>query len=218
MTAIVRYDPAAFTALCAHVRTILRRGGIVAIPTETYYGLGVDPFNSAALSRLAKIKGRADHKPILLLIGAAEQLCHLADSIPPAASALMEAFWPGPLTIVFPARADLHARITAGTGTVGVRWTSLTALADILRVVGPMTGTSANRSGESAARTAREVQQTLGDEIDLIIDAGSMPGGLPSTVIQVEGQTQIVREGTISRARIRDALCERGFSLSEGQM
>jgi len=218
MAAIVRYDPPEFTALCARVRTILRRGGIVAIPTETSYGLGVDPFDSAALSRLTKVKGRAEHKPILLLIGADDQLYPLVESIPPAATALMEAFWPGPLTIVFPARADLHTLITAGTGTVGVRWTSLTALADILRVVGPVTGTSANRSGESAARTAQEVQQTFGDEIDLIIDAGSTPGGLPSTVIQVEGRPQIVREGTISRARIREALCERGFFLNEGQM
>jgi L-threonylcarbamoyladenylate synthase len=130
----------------------------------------------------------------------------------------MEAFWPGPLTIVFPARAGVHELITAGTGTVGVRWTSLTALADLLQRVGPLTGTSANRAGETPARTAQEVQQALGGEIDLIIDAGTMPGGLPSTVVQVQGQTQIVREGAVTRASIQQALRTRGFYLNERQM
>jgi L-threonylcarbamoyladenylate synthase len=218
MTVIERYHPAEFSILCAHAGMILRRGGIVAIPTETYYGLGVNPFNPAALGRLATIKGRADGKPILLLIGAREQLSDLVDHIPPAAEALMEAFWPGPLTIVFPARTGIHELVTAGTGTVGVRWTSLAALADMLQVVGPLTGTSANRAGELPARTAQEVQRALGDEIDLIIDAGTMPGGLPSTVIHVQGQAQIVREGAIARASIRRTLDKRGFFLNEEGM
>lgn len=218
MPVIKRFHPNELATLCAHVSAVLRQGGIVAIPTETYYGLGVDPFNPAALRRLATAKGRAEGSPILLLIGAREQLSDLVDTIPPTAAALMETFWPGPLTIVFRARATIPTLVTAGTGTVGVRWTSLAALADILRVVGPLTGTSANRSGESAARTAQEVEQALGDEIDLIIDAGAMPGGLPSTVIKVQGQTQIVREGTIPRACIRETLRARGFFLNEGQM
>lgn len=218
MTVIERYHPAELNALCAHVRTILRQGGIVAIPTETYYGLGVDPFNPTALRRLAKAKGRPDDKPILLLIGAPEQLSDLVDHIPLAATALMEAFWPGPLTIVFPARTGFHELITAGTGTVGVRWTSLAPLAHILRLVGPLTGTSANRSGEKPAQTALEVHQAFGDEIDLIVDAGTMPGGMPSTVIQIQGQAQILREGAITRASIRQSLCKRGFFLNEGQM
>jgi L-threonylcarbamoyladenylate synthase len=218
MTVIERYHPAELSILCAHVRTILRQGGIVAIPTETYYGLGVDPFNPAALGRLTKVKGRADGKPILLLIGARDQLCDLVDHVPPAAEALMEAFWPGPLTIVFPAQAAIHELVTAGTGTVGVRWTSLAALADMLQVIGPLTGTSANRAGELPARTAQEVQRTLGDEIDMIIDAGTMPGGLPSTVIQVQGQARIVREGAITRVSIRRTLEKRGFFLNEEGM
>jgi L-threonylcarbamoyladenylate synthase len=215
MAVIKRFHGAELSILCAHAGTILRRGGVVAIPTETYYGLGVDPFNAAALGRLAKVKGRANGKPILLLIGAREQLSDLVDYIPPVADALMEAFWPGPLTIVFPARTGIHELVTAGTGTVGVRWTSLTALADMLHVVGPLTGTSANRAGELPAQTAQEVQQALGDEIDLIIDAGTMPGGLPSTVIRVQGQAQIVRDGAITRASIRRTLYERGFFLNE---
>jgi L-threonylcarbamoyladenylate synthase len=218
MTVIERFHPAELSALCTHMSTILQQGGVVAIPTETYYGLGVDPFNLTALRNLAKVKRRPEGKPILLLIGAREQLPDLVDSIPPAAAALMEAFWPGPLTIVFPARAGVHELITAGTGTVGVRWTSLTTLANILQLVGPLTGTSANRAGETPARTAQEVQEALGDEIDLIVDAGAMPGGVPSTVIQVQGQTQIVREGAIARASIRQALRARGFFLNEGQM
>jgi L-threonylcarbamoyladenylate synthase len=218
MAVVERYHPAELSALCTRVTTSLRQGGVIAIPTETYYGLGADPFNPAAVRHLAKVKGRIDGKPILLLIGAREQLSDLVDHVPPAAIALMEAFWPGPLTIVFPARAGVHELITAGTGTVGVRWTSLAALADILQRVGPLTGTSANRSGETPARTAHEVQQALGREIDLIIDAGTMPGGLPSTVVQVQGQTQIVREGAVTRASIRQTLRARGFFLNERQM
>lgn len=218
MTVIERYHPAELNSLSAHVRTILRQGGIIAIPTETYYGLGVDPFNPTALRRLAKIKVRGDGKPILLLIGAPEQLPELVDHVPLAATTLMEAFWPGPLTIVFPARAGMHELITAGTATVGVRWTSLAPLAHLLCLVGPLTGTSANRAGEKPAQTAQEVHHMLGDEIDLIVDAGTMPGGLPSTVIRVQGQPQIVREGAITRASIQHSLRERGFSLIEEQM
>ena len=218
MAVVERYHPADLSALCIRVTTSLRQGGVIAIPTETYYGLGADPFNPGSVRHLAKVKGRINGKPILLLIGAREQLSDLVDHVPPAAIALMEAFWPGPLTIVFPARTGVHELITAGTGTVGVRWTSLAALADILQRVGPLTGTSANRSGETPARTAHEVQQALGDKIDLIIDAGTMPGGLPSTVVQVQGQTQIVREGTITRASIQQALRTRGFFLNERQM
>jgi len=110
MTVIERYHPAELNAVCAQVSTTLRQGGLVAIPTETYYGLGVDPFNSAALRRLAKVKGRPDEKPILLLIGAPKQLSVLVEQVPPVATVLMEAFWPGPLTIVFPARRRSRAR------------------------------------------------------------------------------------------------------------
>jgi hypothetical protein len=95
MTVIERYHPAELNAVCAQVSTTLRQGGIVAIPTETYYGLGVDPFNSAALRRLAKVKGRSDEKPVLLLIGAPKQLSALVEQVPPVATVLMEAFWPG---------------------------------------------------------------------------------------------------------------------------
>jgi L-threonylcarbamoyladenylate synthase len=218
MTVIEYYHPAEVRSLCIQVNAVLRRGGIVAIPTETYYGLGVDPFNPAALSHLAKIKGRPDDRPILVLIGASEQLSDLVDHVPLAAAALMEAFWPGPLTIVFPARAGLPELVTAGTGTVGVRSTSLAALSNILEVVGPLTGTSANRSGKIPARTAREVQRALGDEIDLIVDAGTTAGGLPSTVIQVQGEIRIVREGAVPRPLIRQTLRQRGFSLKEGQI
>ena len=218
MAVVERYHPGNLSALCTRVTTSLRQGGVIAIPTETYYGLGTDPFNPTAVRHLAKVKGQADSKPILLLIGAREQLPDLVDHVSPAAMALMEAFWPGPLTIVFPARAGIHELITAGTGTVGVRWTSFAALADILQRVGPLTGTSANRSGETPVRTAQEVQQALGDMIDLIIDAGTTPGGLPSTVIQAQGQTQIVRDGAITRVSIRQVLRARGFFLNEERM
>src|SRR5262245_35691988 len=100
MAVIERYHPADLSVLCTLLKASLRRGGLVAIPTETYYGLGTDPFNADALQRLMRVKDRSDGKPILCLIGTREQLPQLVEQISPVAAALMESFWPGPLTIV----------------------------------------------------------------------------------------------------------------------
>lgn len=214
MAVIESYHSSSLEALCSAVRQVLQRSGLVAIPTETFYGLGVNPFDAGAVARLGQVKGRPDGKPILLLIGAREQLADLVASIPPVAAVLMDAFWPGPLTLVLPARAGFPELITAGTGTVGVRWTSSPALREILERVGPLTGTSANRSGHAPVRTAREVRDTLGDQIDMIVDAGPTAGGLPSTVVDVQEPVRIIREGAIDRAAVQQALRVRGFSLN----
>ncbi|HVG01675.1 MAG TPA: Sua5/YciO/YrdC/YwlC family protein, partial [Nitrospira sp.] len=103
------------------VQRVLSAQGVLAIPTETYYGLAVRPTNESALRRLIEVKGRPPDKPILVLIGHRHQLAGLVDSIPPAAAVLIEAFWPGALTIVFPASSDLSLLLTAGTGTIGIR-------------------------------------------------------------------------------------------------
>jgi L-threonylcarbamoyladenylate synthase len=147
------------------------------------------------------------------LIGAYAQLFRFVEQISPAAAALIKELWPGPLTIVFPARAGLSELLTGGTGTVGVRWTSSSALASILQRIGPLTGTSANRAGEPPLRCADEVQRALGKDIDVIVDAGTTPGGLPSTVIQVQEEVHILREGATARASLEQVLRARGFSL-----
>ena len=191
----------------------VQSGAVVAIPTETYYGLGVNPFDAAAVGRLLAIKGRPDGKPILILIGEQGQLQDLVARVPPVARVLMEAYWPGPLTLVLPAGATIPVSVTAGTGTVGVRLTSCGALAELLRHTGPLTGTSANRSGEPPVRTAAAVEQTLSAMVDVIVDGGTTPGGLASTVLDVCDGVRMVREGPIDRQMLQRTLTARGFHL-----
>jgi L-threonylcarbamoyladenylate synthase len=125
----------------------------------------------------------------------------------------MNAFWPGPLTMVFAAAHELSNAVTAGTGSVGIRLSAWQPLVDLLRRVGPVTGTSANREGMPPPRTAEEVQYNLGDAVDLIIDAGPTPGGPPSTVIDVRGPIRIIRNGSIERAVIVARLADHGLHL-----
>lgn len=191
----------------------VQSGAVIAVPTETYYGLGVNPFDAAAVGRLLAIKGRPDGKPILILIGDQEQLLDLVTNVPPVARVLMAAYWPGPLTLVLPAGATLPVAVTAGTGTVGVRLTSCGALAELLRHTGPLTGTSANRSGEPPVRTAIEVERTIGTVVDVIVDGGTTQGGLASTVLDVCNGVRMIREGPIDRQMIQRTLTARGFHL-----
>lgn len=163
--------------------TIIKQGGVVAFPTETYYGLAVDPFNKAALLKLYKLKKRPENKPLLTLISGLEQLLRLAESVPPCLSPLME-LWPGPLTLVFPARNELSSRLTAGTKTIGVRVSSHPVAQRFVEFCGqPVTGTSANISGVQAATSAQEVAAQFPSGLDYIIDGGKTPGGAGSTLV-----------------------------------
>ncbi len=213
MAVIESYSATDSDALFPRITRLVQTSGVLAIPTETYYGLGANPFDEVAVARLLSIKGRPDGKPILILIGDQAQLQDLVADVSPAAQVLMEAFWPGPLTLVFTSSERLPLSITLGTGTVGVRHTSHPALAELLRQTGPLTGTSANRSGESPVQTAAEVDRTIGALIDVIVDGGPTQGGLPSTVLSVCDSVQMIREGPIDRAMIQQALVARGFHL-----
>jgi L-threonylcarbamoyladenylate synthase len=213
MAAIERYSASTVPVLADRVRRILGESGLIALPTESFYGLAVAPSDEQALARLWQVKGRSEGKPILLLIGEESQLGAFVRRIPPAATVLMNAFWPGPLTIVFPAAVGLSDAVTAGAGSVGIRLSAWQPLRDLLRRVGPVTGTSANREGMPPPTTAEEVQQSLGDALDLIVDAGPTPGGRPSTVIDVQGPIRIVRDGAIDRDAIVAELATYGLSL-----
>jgi L-threonylcarbamoyladenylate synthase len=213
MAVIESYSATDSDVLFPRIARLVQAGGVLAIPTETYYGLGANPFDGAAVARLLSIKGRPDGKPILILIGDQAQLRDLVTDVSPAAQVLMEAFWPGPLTLVFPASARLPKYVTAETGTVGVRHTSHAALAKLLRYTGPLTGTSANRSGEPPVQAAAEVERTIGTLVDIIVDGGPTQGGLPSTVLSVCDGVRVIREGPIDRAMIQQALVARGFHL-----
>jgi L-threonylcarbamoyladenylate synthase len=214
MAPIESYSPSTVERLSRQVASVLQRSGLVAIPTETFYGLGVNPFDARAVDRLRAVKGREDAKPILVLVASINDLSAFVEQVPPAASLLIEGFWPGPLTILFPARASLPHALTAGTGLVGLRVSSCRPLCELLTRVGPLTGTSANRAGAAPARTAEAVQQAFGDAVDLILDAGPTPGGLPSTVVDAHHSLRIVREGAIERSVIEARLHQRGFSLN----
>lgn len=193
---------------------IVQGGGVIAMPTESVYALGACAFDEAAIRRICAIKGERAQKPILVLIADRSQLDALVARVPPAAAVLMDRFWPGPLTIVFPASPRLPVALTAGTGTIGVRMPAQPLLATLLRVTGPLTGTSANRSGAVPAQTAGEVAHSLGPEVNLILDGGPASATRPSTVVAVAERVQVLREGPIERATVQAVLAQAGIELA----
>jgi L-threonylcarbamoyladenylate synthase len=213
MASIEDYAASTVPVLADLVRRVLGKSGLIALPTESFYGLAVAPFDEQALAKLWQIKGRSQGKPILVLIGDRSQLEPFVRIVPRAADVLMNAFWPGPLTIVFAAAHGLSNAVTAGTSSVGIRLSAWQPLVDLLRRVGPVTGTSANREGMPPPRTAEEVRSNLGDAVDLIVDAGPTPGGPPSTVIDVRGPIRIIRNGSIERTVIEARLGDHGLHL-----
>ncbi|HEX9284718.1 MAG TPA: L-threonylcarbamoyladenylate synthase [Nitrospirales bacterium] len=188
---------------------VVREGGVIAFPTETFYGLGTCPFNAQAVQRIFDLKGRAlQAAPILVLIRSRTDLEALTSEIAQTAERLMETYWPGPLTLVFRASDSVPSVLTAGTGTIGIR---LSAHADVQRLLaavgGPLTGTSANRSGHPPATTAEEVDRVVGTDVDLILNGGETPGGLPSTVVDTTmAPPRLVREGRIPKAALLSIL------------
>ena len=224
-------DPAGMALAVA----VLDGGGLVAFPTETFYGLGADPWNERALEALFQVKGRPESMPILLLLADSAQAEAAAERVPAAFVALARRFWPGPLTLVVEARAGLPSRLTSGTGTIGMRVPSAAIPRALARGLGrPVTGTSANRTGAPPARDARDVAASLcGDDwdgdgwnreagdaggnrhsrgeapvtLDLLLDGGASPGGEPSTVVDLTGRgPRLVRAGAISFDAVLEAL------------
>ncbi|MGV1098301.1 L-threonylcarbamoyladenylate synthase [Thiovibrio sp. JS02] len=188
----------------ARAREVLLAGGVVAYPTETYYGLAVDPLNQAALSRLFALKRRPPDKPVLVLVENRIQLSRLVAEVPPPFEILMGTLWPGALTLVFPGVATLPAMLTGYSGTVGVRLSSHPVARRLVQVFGaPITATSANFSGQPAAVDAAGVIDQIGPDVDFVLDGGVTPGGKGSTIIGCEeGEVRLLREGVIPFADI----------------
>lgn len=191
---------------------IVGAGGLIAFRTDTFYGLGVNPFDPSAVSRLKAVKGRDDNKPILLLIADQDQLQLLIENRSGVFELLARELWPGPLTLVGRASVKLPRDITAGTNTVGVRLPNQAEVRSLVRRCGgALTATSANPAGSEPARSANEVLSYFPTGLDLILDGGEVTATMPSTVVDATGNAPvIIREGATSRERIEE-LCGTDF-------
>jgi L-threonylcarbamoyladenylate synthase len=189
----------------SYVIETLEKGGIIAYPTETFYGLGVKFDVEDSLKRLFEIKKRPEEKAIPLIIGNKGLLYILTTSVNSKAETLMNRFWPGPLTLIFSAKENLSDYITAGTHRVAVRIPGESFALHLARATGfPITATSANPSGMPPARDAETVIKYFDDKIDLIVDGGHTPGRSPSTIVDVTGdEIKIIREGAIDREQLK---------------
>lgn len=183
-------------------------GKVVAIPTDTFYGLGADPFNLAAVTEIFRIKGRTSDHPLPLLVASLDQAADLANDPPGTFFRLAQKFWPGPLTLVVPASRQIPLKVTANTGKVGLRWPKAPlAVALIAAFNRPITGTSANLSEQPSCSTALEVEEQLGDHLPLILDGGPTQGTVASTVVDLTGERpRILRPGGISESEIKEFL------------
>jgi L-threonylcarbamoyladenylate synthase len=190
---------------------LLRRGGVVAYPTETFYGLGALARDAAAVERLARAKGRPEGKPLPLLAADRAQVEEVA-LLGGAAARLAGAFWPGPLTLVLPARPGLPVAVTAGGETVGIRVPGSEIARALARAAGgALVSTSANAAGEPPPCRAGDLSPALAARLDGVLDGGPTPGGLPSTVVAVDGEAvRLVREGAVPFGAVRAALRAEG--------
>ena len=197
-------------ALIDCVVASLNSGNVVALPTDTFYGLAVDPVNLRAVDRIYEIKTRARHKPLSLLISETAQAYGLARELDSAFDRLAERFWPGPLTIVVKAGARLPLRVTANTGNVALRVPEAAIARAVVAGLGvPITATSANLRGMPECTCAEFVAQQLGDQIPLIVDGGTTARSVPTTIVDLSGggnSWMILREGAIPTHEIALAL------------
>ena len=183
----------------------LGKGGLVAFPTDTVYGVGALAFDRKAVESIYAAKDRPGEKAIPILIGDVEDLKKVCPGLPELALKLAGRFWPGPLTLVVPKHPELPEAVSA-SGTVGVRMPDHPVARALLRLAGPMAGTSANISGRPSPTDAKEVFNQLGGRVALIIDGGKTPGGVPSTVVDCVGaEPKILRVGPIPEAQIQEA-------------
>jgi L-threonylcarbamoyladenylate synthase len=180
--------------------TLIRRGGLIALPTDTLYGLAADPFRRDAVARVFEVKGRSGERALPLIAFDIAQVTASLGRLTPIGERLAAAYWPGPLTLLMAAPPAVASGVSAGTGRVGVRVPAAAVARAVCRVVGrPVTATSANVSGQPATADPDEVERTLGARIDLLLDGGPARGGAPSTIVDVTGGApRLVRAGVIA--------------------
>jgi len=193
-------DPEAIAAAAAAIAA----GEVICFPAASLYGLGADARNPEAVKRVFALKRRSADRPVLVLIDALERLDELAVRVPPAARALIDRFWPGRLTLVFEAQPSVSRFLTAGTGRIGVRLPGHPVAAALVAAAKrPITGTSANISGEGGCRRVADLPAAIAAGVALILDAGELAGGAGSTVVDVSGaRPKVLREGALPAAEI----------------
>ena len=189
-------------------REVFKRGGVIAYPTETFYGLCVDPFNEGAVERLFTLKGRTAKNPVSVIIPAVSMLEKVAVEVTPLARTLIKRFWPGPLTVIFKARSNVPPLLLGSTGKIGVRVSSSPVAKRLSETLSsPITATSANPSGSQPPASAEEVLAYFNGSIDVLIDGGRLPGRLGSTVVDATGESlAVVRAGEVPTEEILKAL------------
>jgi L-threonylcarbamoyladenylate synthase len=186
----------------------LERGEVIVFPTETLYGLGADALDPAAVDRVLQLKGRDPANPIPVLVADRAMLARLVSEIPPLAEKLVARFWPGPLTLILPARLDIPRPLLNTDGGVGVRISSHPTAAAIVQGLGrPLTSTSANPTGKSPARTLQQARDYFAGAIDIFIDGGELTSKTGSTVAEIIGdRLRIIRDGEITREQLEWAI------------
>jgi L-threonylcarbamoyladenylate synthase len=184
----------------AEAVAILRAGGVVAMPTDTLYGLAADPFSSEAVARVFAVKGRAAERAMPLVAADVDQIVSQIGPLSALARRLASTYWPGPLTLLVARPPTLPAEVAGGRDEIGVRVPAHAVARELCRACGRvLTATSANLSGEPPSSDPDEVERALGDGVDLLLDAGRTPGGAPSTIVDVTGHdVRLVRPGAIS--------------------
>lgn len=194
----------------------VQRGELVVLPTDTVYGIGADAFDPAAVRALLAAKGRGREMPPPVLVSAATTLDALAVRVPGYARALVEAFWPGPLTLVCHQQTSLEWDLGDTRGTVAVRMPDHEVAREVLERTGPLAVSSANKTGMPAATDADQAEEMLGEAVAVILDAGESPGGEASTIVDVTGsQGRVLRLGALSLERLNEVLEPLGATLTD---
>jgi L-threonylcarbamoyladenylate synthase len=182
-------------------------GNLVVMPTDTVYGIGADAFNAAAVRALLAAKGRGPDMPVPVLVGSWTTIEGLVMAVPPVARTLVEAFWPGGLSLVIEHAPSLQWDLGDANGTVMVRMPLHPVAIDLLRLVGPMAVSSANKSGNPPATTAADAQAQLGEQVAVYLDGGPSPIGVASTVVDITGDIpRVLRIGAVPLDRLRDVV------------
>ncbi len=204
---LIKIDPTGMDKDAARAADCLAQGKVMVYPTETVYGIGCDALNGPAIRRVTGMKGRTVNKPLIVLIKDAAMMEGLVREVPPLAKKLMQAFWPGPLTLIFRTRPGVSPLLTGDTGTIGIRQSPHPFVRSLFGAYAhPIVSTSANVSGGTPALSVHDVPAAVTDQVDLIIDGGKIQG-VPSTVVDVSGGGIVyVREGAVKKSSI-ERLC-----------